>query len=703
MLDDKYRNEKINLANVSVCNLMNKLIIFSNTGYEGSKLEKIVNLSTKGPYLQRIPYSQVINKYEFNWNNPICDLKNKYINFIKGYTYDYIHVSDSSINLVDYGFKKGMLIKIDGASNPENNTGLNLLLIRQVTYNKIVLDTTNMFVSEKMGPTIRILAYIKQKTNTNLADENKEKLTIVIPDYNIFPINYPPTTAWYSGCQFVSLNFQVLGKEMEQNLKFFNNAGIKLKISSLRDEADIDAEQQLTEHEILGMGSAIPLPITTQSYDIDYSFISNYMNESIFINVLMGDNSNQDIRIQPNIEKTNLAKLSINYNEADTLVKVVPGLNEQINTVSFLIENPNIQSNKKYYLGVNENKKLVSLLAPVIPNITEFSTKEREKYYKITKDYRDFTNLCSFYPINALNTKKGFVSFGILLDDDKNTKTTHVTNNTNESKLQKEIQQMTIPPPTKLMYYLKYNPEYNSNNILYYKNQPIMSKIVTIENNNGNSVTVWRPVASNGFYPICDYVNQSNSISQKIHSFVDDPWSKNIYTVMGGVSKPIDFTLVWKGVTKEMPKNKSDEQTMSIWKAVAPEGFTAIGFVFQLGISKPNNSIVRCIKTSLLSQAPNNLFMTFDGILNKSYDNLVSSNLDQKALDSKFKVFDIMWNNKYNKTNNVYKQISPPSRSTVKPLSIWKLNLVDKNSFNYTKQEEETVIFDYYLPYDIFL
>ena len=167
LLDKRYRKEKINIANTPVCNLMNKIIFFSNTGYKGSKLENIINLSTDGPYLQRITYTDLITNRLLNLEDPQFYLKSKYISFVKGYNYDHIKISDSSIDLLNLGLTTKMTLKIDGSKNIENNTKNNLLKIRQITENKIVLDTNN-YIPEKMGSEIALRGYLPKQSNKNL-------------------------------------------------------------------------------------------------------------------------------------------------------------------------------------------------------------------------------------------------------------------------------------------------------------------------------------------------------------------------------------------------------------------------------------------------------------------------------------------------------------------------------------------------------
>lgn len=697
LLDKRYRKEKMNIANTPVCNLMNKIVFFSNDNYQGSKLEDLINLSTKGPYLQRIPYSELITKSKFNLEKPEVYLKSKNISFHAGYTYDYISVDDYTTNLYNLGLNENHVIKIDGAKTPENNTGTNLLKIRQITKNKIVIaDRAHNLVPENKGSEISIRAYTEVEDKMNLDIRNKKMLTIVYPDYNFFTMNYPPKTAWFNGCQFAALNFHKPDKYMEQNMRFFDDAGIKLKISSLRNNTDFRPSKNEYKNSLRQL---YPLPEKPKKYDINYEFLNNYINEVVYISTLLGDN----IRLKAvlpysrkySVNPQNMANITIDFDNLNTRLKIVKGLSGRENTISFKIQNPKIPRTESFYLGINNDKKLVSVRQPIVPEITSFSKDQKKVYNEQLVSFNKFAEKCSFFPLNPACIKKGYVSFGIEMEAPSNTNLeTQATTMSSQSQNIFTQKQMAL-------YYLKYIPSFNPKNKLYVKNQSTLRRIMKIENNEGNSITIWRPIKDNGFYPLGDYASISD-INENIYNFTNSNYAKHIYTVKGAVEKPIDYDLVWKGVKKEETAGNMDkEEYISIWKPVPLTGYTSLGYVFNNGFLKPSLDTVRCVKTTYLKEVPSSMFMTFGELISSSNNSmLLPQNIDD-ALESEYKMYNLLWNNKYKRNVLPFTLLdNPVSRNTVKPLSIWNLNLRDSNDFNFN--ESNDIIFNYNIPYNIY-
>ena len=68
ILDKSYRYQRKNLCETSVCDLMDKVVIMSNTGFQNTKLEEFINISTSNGNLQRLEYSDVVIRKKFNVN-----------------------------------------------------------------------------------------------------------------------------------------------------------------------------------------------------------------------------------------------------------------------------------------------------------------------------------------------------------------------------------------------------------------------------------------------------------------------------------------------------------------------------------------------------------------------------------------------------------------------------------------------------------
>lgn len=684
LLEKQYLNNNINLARVSVCDLMNRLILFSSPGYEKSKLENIISLSTKGPYLQRIYISDIVsNNTDNSLNAPDISIDNNTISFKNDYLDSYIEIGDHTVNFLNYGITTDFKLKIDGATIPENNTGENLITISEITPNKIVVNK-KFRIEESSGNYIRLRFYYNRDINdVTLSNKNKNTLTIVIPDPNILSSNFSPRDAWYAGCQFAALNFQTPDKYMLENFQFFNNTAIKLKINTLRNKTDVDETAIVKE----GLVEKYPLPIKPPKFNINYLFLNKYMDNEVYIDTILGENIR--LATEPDINTDSNIKLTIEFNSNNSTFKIVPGLSGAQDTVSIKILNPTLPFNKSYYLCIDIKTK--NLIARSIDkesiDITSFNLEEKKQYSKHMIEYDKLSNLASFLPLNPISsnpeiTKEDseYVSLAAL-----------ILNSTIDKKKTELDGKMKL-------YYLKYNSGYSSKDILYTHNQKLMNKIMSIKNTMKDEITIWRPIREDGFYPLGDYVNINSSIKQTTHDFSGEEFSTYIFTVNGGVEKPIDYELIWTGVQDELPSSdKINESWISIWKPVAPEGYTSLGIIFEYGKTKPSLNIIRCVKTSLLDLAPKNMFMTFNNELSsQSQFNFKS---ETTAMESKFHQYNLIWNNRY-MSNDPIVPLNPPSRKTTKPFGIWGLNLVTRGDFDF---KSDIILFDYYIPYELFI
>ena len=109
------------------------------------------------------------------------------------------------------------------------------MAIDNITKNKISFKKHEnvSFRKEDQGNTIIIQGYSINEKAKDIAEVNKYRLTIIIPDYDLFSANFNPKNMWFMGCQFVTLNFQTIDDDIKRYLKFFSKRAIKLKQSSL--------------------------------------------------------------------------------------------------------------------------------------------------------------------------------------------------------------------------------------------------------------------------------------------------------------------------------------------------------------------------------------------------------------------------------------------------------------------------------------
>ena len=73
---------------------MDKVVIMSNTGFQNTKLEEFINISTSNGNLQRLEYSDVIIRKKFNVNAPDILFKSNKISFHTSIGVNYIKLND---------------------------------------------------------------------------------------------------------------------------------------------------------------------------------------------------------------------------------------------------------------------------------------------------------------------------------------------------------------------------------------------------------------------------------------------------------------------------------------------------------------------------------------------------------------------------------------------------------------------------------
>ena len=136
LLPSKYSSQKQNMGNATICELMNKLVLFSSDGYQDSKLETLINGSTNQPSLKRITISElndIVNKVGSDGIRKADFLvKSSYIEFKKGIQNDYIETTDPDINFEKFGINTYYEIKLEGGQFPQNNTGDKYLKVKYV-------------------------------------------------------------------------------------------------------------------------------------------------------------------------------------------------------------------------------------------------------------------------------------------------------------------------------------------------------------------------------------------------------------------------------------------------------------------------------------------------------------------------------------------------------------------------------------------
>jgi hypothetical protein len=303
---------------------MNKIVILSSDGYEHSKLEKIINLSTNNTYLRRIKWDELPHTDELmeNDSDPIVSLISRNVSFYE----NYISIDDNT-NFITLGVIPNTVISIKGSSNPKNNSYDNLLHIRQVTPNRIILDTNIDFTHEDKGTDITLKVFSVNYTLKNLNKQNKSSLTIVYTHRDFFTFNYDPATAWNLGCQFVCMNFQKEDRNLKTYMKEFKKQSYILKPTNLRNVVPKPIQLSLSQQ--------FPKIIVENNIPILQNFVKLYP-ETDTIQIKPFSTKKQKLFV---INKKNIPHLSLNKTPSNSEFIIRDNSNTTYNTIQIQIGN----------------------------------------------------------------------------------------------------------------------------------------------------------------------------------------------------------------------------------------------------------------------------------------------------------------------------------------------------------------------------
>ena len=545
LLGDRLVPTNVNIVESSVCDLMDKVIFMSNSKVKNSKLNTYINASLDSDRLQRLTYSDVLVRIKFNVNAPDFYFKSDKISFHKGISYDYITFEDYKIDVSSFNLKKDYLIQIGGASNVENNTYSELLSIEKITDDKIFFkknDKVN-FVNEKVQNEIFIKGFKTSvlDASLNLPELNKDMLTIVIPDYDFFSRNFNPKNIWYSGCQFVAMNYSNPTENLDIYQHFFAKRAIKLKASSLLRDVEKIKEKTISVNSL-----KIPDVLRQRNYDINFDFISNYIENSIQINPFL----NESLLLSVQNFTDNL-KLSVKTNTIKSLFFSTLTNNEKLkNSIHLILKN----EDQTYYLGNYSDNKL------------EFKKKEEIEDDK-------FLEQTSFLPLKSVCRKEDTVSFGFEKKEKINDKLENI------------------------LYYIQYKPKFTLNNSLFINSTNNYRLIKELEFNKRKSY-ILRPLTNDNFKPLGDIiVNDSDLDNGDLFSML-----VNIHTstVFGAVKHPVGYTKMYSNKNKI----KDNKNFFAIWKPIPPDGYIAVGNVMTTSIDEkpPKTEIVFTVRADLLEE-----------------------------------------------------------------------------------------------------
>lgn len=547
LLDSNYSYQKQNIARVKMCHLMEKVVIFSSEGYENSKLEELINMSTKTPHLRRIRFNELPHTDELSHKKDIPNISiiSKKIKL----TQNIIYMLDDT-NFLTLGIVPHMSVKINGAKNKENNTNENIIKIKNVTNNTILLDS-HEFKDESGENKISIQIFESNYALKNIDKQNKSSITIVYTEHDFFNFNFDPEGAWGLGCQFVCMNFQKLDYNLKKYMTKFKKYSILHKPSNLRF-----VEKQ---KETKTLNSLFPKYIETNETDIINDFTKNYFEVSLVpfkYSQNIGCCVNKSKLPSGNIicSKYSSSSSKCNQRENCEFTKDIDRCKQDIIKVVY----------KNDFLSVSPSHKTTDSLFEIVPGLDNkfqsISIKYQNKYL-VTNDsccYISFKNKtiddnyskhASFFAVKPMCSKEGFVSFMQIKDEKK--------------------------------YYIKSRKEFNYSERIYSSTSNEFDPIGEMISKDGKI----------GIYS----VKPQNNYKSIGHVFVRGDHktlikNRNIILLKGAVSEPVGFKLVWNS-------NK-----IYIWKPIPGDGYVGLGVAVTLNKNPPDKSLFCCVAIEYTSE-----------------------------------------------------------------------------------------------------
>lgn len=560
-----------NIANATVCQLMNKLIIMASDDAKDSKLHNLINISV-GPNLNRIRYSDAVIHKRYNENKPDSYFKSKRISFHSGLSYDYIQSQDPNTDFHKSGFKPGMLLEISGAKYSENNTGKNFLTIDDVTPNKISIQKRNVFKSELEGNLDILKGFNIIVDTQHIEEQNKNRLTIIIPDKGVSDRNFNPKNAWFTGSQFVCMRFQNTDEYMQTYLNFFSKRCIRLKQDSLLNKIEDPSEDSL-----------LPLVKPKQSiiYDIDTDFMKNNLNLIVFLQPYF----NSDFKLICNEEKK--FNISLMFDDDDYKFEIVKSPSKDVDNAVM------IKFGNQYLVSNEEDNYLRFETKPKDTDIKDYTDCLTDKDLYKQMEYKDQLDFCKKKHQHTLQFIKR-ASFLIL-------RSTNQSINNSIGQIKQKIDKSGNE--YEQLYYLRYNTKFNAKSKLYKKKQTKYKKIITLSYTPDNSTeqvtyTIWRPLTIDNFYPIGDVIFKGTNLPMD-----SNDESVFSYIVKGAINTPIGYEKVYDNSSEINASINSGESLYSIWKPKPPDGYLAMGVVVSEGVNQPTKDTVVCVRADLLKEA----------------------------------------------------------------------------------------------------
>eukprot|EP00854_Cymbomonas_tetramitiformis_P005405 gene5405-6556_t len=110
-----------------------------------------------------------------------------------------------------------------------------------------------------------------------------------------------------------------------------------------------------------------------------------------------------------------------------------------------------------------------------------------------------------------------------------------------------------------------------------------------------HQVTFWRPSPPKGYFALGDCVTRGTIYPTGVRVFQDPMCAEGNSSAGGLLVPPVGFKMVWGDCG-------SRGRTVSLWQALPPPGYVALGFLCSKGHERPPFSAIRCVRRDLAVQ-----------------------------------------------------------------------------------------------------
>ena len=798
LLSEKYLDT--NMGTATLCELRKKIVIFcGGEGWRDSGLKDVINSSIDGPnpHLKRLTIHEIKNFKERS--EPKASFRTGNVQFKQGTTNSIIQFNDPNIDLVELGLLSTDNIIINGARNPNNNSGSVLFKVENVSRDKLTLDSSIKLENEDPGSMVSVNVYDKSFTgeHQDLIEYNKDNLTICIPDDRLYSSNYNYHEAMYKGCQFVAMNYQQPDVTMKEYFDYFSDVSFKFKPSSLTHIVKVP--------KVEGLEALAPKEKIQLNYTVDYTLF-DLLDQEVTIHSFTNDNIN--FGIKPDVETPNML---LDPDEDNIKFEIVKGLDGGHDTVSFKnkkngkylkfndylcfldfeAEPSNESSSDSLKTKINNtNKRRMMSFIPLEPqfkpgkkkgHFNSFAVKMKKSlsgknttlpepkpvkdgvFY--IKEFEHRTNTISIKGTDA-NIKDGrlvkiegaynaknntgddlYLIYNRTKVSDTETSGTEVLGTEtsiqlqgftvqSEEKVKPDIDKgdhgrakITLyeqksdylaPKPDDLvdvLYYLKHTKGFNPKSQLFTKKTDLYDfKGILLQNtlpsDSSSDISIGQLIAvltpkvkgNSGFkslgdifvpldnnsliYDYSDMTSPKDNIPKnKLEEILIDTKQPSLKTLVvnGAVSRPVNYELIYENSAH----NNGDDriyymkgQSFSIWKPIAPNGYTALGVVCQTSMRKPSKDAIYCVSNDYIKEEP----YSNSGFYSLIYHNDEKTISDETVPDKKYSDIELnIWtrgDNDLTKNYGVIKQFQEIDKTNDDNISDTEFGLKKPNPFD---------------------